>query len=236
MDKTLRIFVGYDGDVEPIAFHVFCQSIIEKSSIPVSFTPLALNTLKDYKETHTDGSNAFIYSRFLVPYLCDYQGLALFVDGDMIIRADVAELLKYYEQSPEKAVHVVKHDYTTKHPVKYLGAKNEDYPRKNWSSVMLFNCGAWRNKDLTPEYIMKATGKQLHRFEWLSDRLIGELPKEWNWLADEYEYNDQAKLVHYTLGTPCFKDYQSKAYADEWWGTYKRAIYPLTGNGKESEL
>lgn len=234
IDKTLRIFVGYDGNVEPVAYHVFCQSVIEKASVPVSFTPLALNTLAGYKETHTDGSNAFIYSRFLVPYLCDYQGYALFVDGDMLVRTDIAEILSY--TNPALAVSVVKHDYTTKHPVKYLGAKNEDYPRKNWSSVMLFNCGAWRNKDLTPEYIMKATGKQLHRFEWLKDHLIGELPKEWNWLADEYEYNDQAKLVHFTLGTCCFKDYQSKAYADEWWGTYKRAIYPLTGNGKESEL
>ena len=235
MDKVLRIFVGFDGAVEPCAYHVFCQSVIEKSSIPVSFTPLALNTLEGYTETHTDGSNAFIYSRFLVPYLCDYKGLALFVDGDMICRTDIAEILQY-ATDPSIAVSVVKHDYTTKHPVKYLGAKNEDYPRKNWSSVMLFNCGAWRNKDLTPEYIMKATGKQLHRFEWLKDELIGELPKEWNWLADEYEYNDSAKIVHFTIGTPCFKDYQTKSYADEWFGSYKRSIYPLTGNGKESEL
>ena len=234
MDKVLRIFVGFDGEVEPVAYHVFCQSVIEKASIPVSFTPLVLNTLSGYKETHTDGSNAFIYSRFLVPYLCDYQGYALFVDGDMIVRTDIAEILSYI--NPALAVSVVKHDYTTKHPVKYLGAKNEDYPRKNWSSVMLFNCGAWRNKDLTPEYIMKATGKELHRFEWLTDKLIGELPRHWNWLADEYEYNEYAKIVHYTLGTPCFKDYQTKAYADEWFGSYKRAIYPLTGNGKESEL
>lgn len=236
MERLLKVFIGFDGNVEPIAYHICCQSILEHSSIPVSFTPLALNTLKGYEETHTDGSNAFIYSRFLVPYLCDYSGVALFVDGDMIVRSDVAELLKYYEQSPEKAVHVVKHDYTTKHPVKYLGAKNEDYPRKNWSSVMLFNCGAWRNKDLTPEYIMKATGKQLHRFEWLSDRLIGELPKEWNWLVGEQEYNPDAKLVHFTLGTCCFKDYQDCEYSQEWWDIYNRAIYPLKGVNKESFL
>jgi hypothetical protein len=82
----LKIFVGFDGEVEPIAYHVFCQSVIEKATIPVSFTPLALNTLKGYTETHKDGSNAFIYSRFLVPYLCDYKGYALFVDGDMLCR------------------------------------------------------------------------------------------------------------------------------------------------------
>ena len=88
----LDIYVGYDGKVEPIAYHNFCQSVIEKSSIPVSFTPLALNTLKDYKETHTDGSNAFIYSRFLVPYLNNFKGIALFVDGDMICRTDIPHL------------------------------------------------------------------------------------------------------------------------------------------------
>jgi len=234
--KPLNIFIGYDGNVEPVAFYVACQSIIEKASIPVSFTPLALNTLKDYTETHTDGSNSFIYSRFLVPHLMDYSGYALFIDGDMLVSGDVAELLNYLDKDPSKAVWVVKHDYTTKSPVKYLGAKNEDYPRKNWSSVMLFNCNAWRNKDLTPEYVMNATGKQLHRFEWLKDELIGELPKEWNWLADEYEYNPDAKLVHYTLGTPCFVDYQYCDYSQEWWDTYHRAISPLTGNKSESEL
>ena len=89
----LNIFVGFDGEVEPVAYHVFCQSVIEKATIPVSFTPLALNTLKNYTETHTDGSNAFIYSRFLVPYLCDYKGYAMFVDGDMLCRTDIKELM-----------------------------------------------------------------------------------------------------------------------------------------------
>ena len=144
----LDIYVGYDGKVEPVAYHNFCQSVIEKSSIPVSFTPLALNTLKDYEETHTDGSNAFIYSRFLVPYLNGFKGVALFVDGDMICRTDIAEILENFDN--DEAVKVVKHNYKTKHPIKYLGAKNEDYPKKNWSSVMLWNCGHWLNKQLTP--------------------------------------------------------------------------------------
>ena len=137
----LDIYVGYDGKVEPIAYHNFCQSVIEKSSIPVSFTPLALNTLKDYEETHKDGSNAFIYSRFLVPYLNNFKGIALFVDGDMICRTDIAEILANFDN--DEAIKVVKHSYKTKHPVKYLGAKNEDYPKKNWSSVMLWNCSHW---------------------------------------------------------------------------------------------
>lgn len=231
----LKIFVGFDGKVEPIAYHVFCQSVIEHATIPVSFTPLALNTLSEYKETHTDGSNAFIYSRFLVPYLSDFKGLALFCDGDMICKADVAELIKDYNIN--EAVKVVKHHYKTKHPIKYLGAKNEDYPCKNWSSVMLWNCGHWLNKQLTPEFVTSSSGKYLHRFAWLKHQdQVGELPKEWNWLETEQAYNKDVKLVHHTLGTPCFKDYQNTDYAKDWWQTYYRMIYPLTGQDKESEL
>ena len=231
----LKIFVGFDGKVEPVAYHTFCQSIIEKSSIPVSFTPLALNTLSEYKETHTDGSNAFIYSRFLVPYLCDFKGMALFVDGDMICRTDIAEIL--WEHDQDEAVKVVKHYYQTKHPVKYLGAKNEDYPKKNWSSVMLWNCGHHLNKQLTPKFVMEKPGKYLHRFEWLKhEDQIGKLDNKWNWLETEYEYNPEAKLIHHTLGTPCFKDYQSTDYSQEWWDTYQRMIYPLIGNNRESKL
>jgi lipopolysaccharide biosynthesis glycosyltransferase len=233
----LKIFVGFDAAIEPIAYHTFCQSVIEKASIPVSFTPLALNTLNGYKETHGDGSNAFIYSRFLVPYLCDYKGYAIFVDGDMLCRTDIKELMDIVD--PLAAVSVVKHDYKTKYPTKYLGFKNEDYPRKNWSSVMVWNCDQFKNKQLTPEYIMKASGKELHRFEWLDNQfinLVGEIPKEWNWLVSEYGYNPDAKLVHFTLGTPCFTGYKNCDYANEWWETYHSMIYPLVGNNKETQL
>jgi lipopolysaccharide biosynthesis glycosyltransferase len=232
----LKIFVGMDLKVEPVAYAVFCQSVIEHSSIPVSFTPMALNTLSEYTETHTDGSNAFIYSRFLVPYLCDFKGMALWVDGDMIVRSDIAELLWEFQQ--DEAVKVVKHHYQTKHPIKYLGAKNEDYPKKNWSSVMLWNCGHHLNKQLTPKFVMEKDGKYLHRFEWLKypEEQVGKLDETWNWLVSEQGYNPDAKLVHYTIGSPCFKDYQDCDYSDEWFDTYKRMIYPLKGNGQESEL
>jgi lipopolysaccharide biosynthesis glycosyltransferase len=232
----LKIFVGMDLKIEPVAYAVFCQSVIEHSSIPVSFTPMALNTLSEYTETHNDGSNAFIYSRFLVPYLCDFKGMALWVDGDMIVRSDIAELLWEFQQ--DEAVKVVKHHYQTKHPIKYLGAKNEDYPKKNWSSVMLWNCGHHLNKQLTPRFVMEKDGKYLHRFQWLKypEEQVGKLDETWNWLETEYKYNPDAKLVHHTLGTPCFKDYQNTDYSQEWWETYQRMIYPLTGNNKESEL
>ena len=130
----IPIFVGYDPK-EAIAFHTCVNSIIRLSSEPVQIIPLALNLLKDYTELHTDGSNSFVYSRFLVPYLQSFTGWAIYIDGDMILRTDIAELWNL--QQPDKDVMVVQHDYKTKMPVKYLGAKNEDYPRKNWSSVIL---------------------------------------------------------------------------------------------------
>ena len=123
-----------------------------------------------------------------------------------------------------KAVQVVKHDYKTKFPKKYLGAKNSDYERKNWSSVMLINCSHFQNKRLTPDVVMNQTGSYLHRFSWLKDELIGELPREWNWLATEYPDNLNAKIIHYTLGTPCFKDYKNAPMADLWWKEYVRTI------------
>ena len=228
--QPLKIFVGFDGEVEPVAYHVFCQSVIEKATIPVSFTPLALNTLENYIETHDDGSNAFIYSRFLVPYLCDFRGYALYVDGDMLCRDDVNNLID--EIDPFAAVSVVQHDYKTKHPVKYCGNKNEDYPKKNWSSLMFWDCGHYKNARLTPEYIMKHEGKHLHRFEWLKNDfvdLVGELPKEWNWLVSEYDYNPDAKLVHFTIGTPCFNHYKDCDYAQEWYECLEKSLHPLEG-------
>jgi lipopolysaccharide biosynthesis glycosyltransferase len=211
--KPIPIFIGYDSR-EAIAFHTCVNSIVRHASQPVSIMPLALNNFKDYTETHTDGSNQFIYSRFLVPHLMDYQGQAIFMDGDMIVRGDIAELWAMRDLG--KDVQVVKHDYKTKMTTKYLGSKNEDYPRKNWSSVMIFNCQNFPTKKLTPEYIQKSTGAHLHRFEWTTDDRVGALPPEWNWLPDEYGANPDAKLLHYTLGTPCFHEFATTPMADEW--------------------
>lgn len=211
--KPIPVFIGYDPR-EAIAFHVCANSIIRHASKPVAIIPLALNLLDDYRETHTDGSNHFIYSRFLVPHLMGYQDWAIFIDGDMILRDDIVKLWNLRELS--KDVMVVKHDYKTRMPVKYLGAKNEDYPRKNWSSVILWNCGSWPNRRLTPEFVMSATGADLHRFTWINDERIGELPQEWNWLPDEFGANPNSRLIHHTLGSPCFHEFSTAPMADEW--------------------
>lgn len=209
----IPIFIGYDPR-EAVAYHVCANSIIRQVSQPVSLNPLALRNLGFYVEKHTDGSNHFIYSRFLVPHLMVYRGWAIFMDGDMLLRDDITKLWEL--RDPSKAVMVVKHNYKTRLKEKYLGSKNEDYPRKNWSSVVLWNCEHPGNKALTSEFVQNATGAQLHRFSWLEDPLIGELPIEWNWLPDELGSNEDAKLLHFTLGTPCFHEFATAPMANEW--------------------
>jgi hypothetical protein len=206
--------VGFDQR-EACVFHVFNQSLIETSSRPVAIHPLSTNMLKF--DGQQDGSNAFVYSRYLVPLLQDYKGWAIFVDGDMCLNADISELFELRDES--KAVMVVKHDYKTRSTRKYIGSPlesdNLDYPRKNWSSVMLFNCAHPSNKVLTKDYVASAGPVILHRFGWLNDDEIGELPLEWNWLEGEYEPNPEAKLVHHTLGTPGMNYYSDSQTARE---------------------
>lgn len=213
----INLFVGFDPR-EAVAYHVFCSSIIQNTSVPVQITPLVLSQLQEFNEMHDDRSNDFVYSRFLTPYLTNFKGWAIFADGDMICQGDLKELIDMAD--PLKAVMVVKHDYQTKATQKYLGNINENYPRKNWSSVILWNCDHPKHKILTPDFVSKQTGKFLHRFSWLDDQDIGELPLEWNWLASEYKVNREAKLIHYTLGTPCFKDYKNSDMADIWYHYY----------------
>jgi lipopolysaccharide biosynthesis glycosyltransferase len=217
--NKINLVIGFDQR-EAIAYHVFCQTIIERATMPVQFLPLAENTLNNYREVHTDGSNKFIYSRFLTPYLMNFSDWAIFADGDMVCQADISELWSLRDES--KAVQVVQHDYKTKAIKKYLGNKNEDYPRKNWSSLILWNCGHPKNAILTPEFIQAQPGSYLHRFSWLGDDLIGSLDTEWNWLAIEYPENPNAKLIHYTLGTPCFKDYVNESMSEVWNRSYLR--------------
>ena len=217
--KNVKIYIGFDQR-ESVAYHTFVQSLIDHASIPLDITPLAVKTLEGYEEKHKDKSNDFVYSRFLTPFLNDFKGWAIFVDGDMICQTDIKELLDLRDNS--KALQVVKHDYKTKANQKYLGNINQDYPRKNWSSVILWNCTHPKHKILTPDFIANQTGKYLHRFSWLEDEEIGELPKEWNWLATEYPKNEQANIIHYTLGTPCFKDYRDAEMSDIWFKKYDR--------------
>lgn len=209
----LRIFIGYDP-AETVAYHVLCHSILKRSSIPVSFTPINKRNIAEFNRGKEDGSTEFSFSRFLTPYLAGYTGQALFMDCDMLVRCDIAEILEECDLWHD--VFVVKHDYTPKRKTKFLGNDQHVYPRKNWSSVMLFNCFSSACKRLTPQAVNQKSGKYLHQFEWCEGKRIGELPAEWNHLVGEYLGNPGAKIVHFTLGTPCFKGYENQEYASEW--------------------
>ncbi|MBC7802818.1 MAG: glycosyltransferase [Candidatus Parcubacteria bacterium] len=211
----LRIFIGYDSK-ESVAYHTLSHSIMRRSSIPVSISPVMLSQLQavNTRARGATESTEFSLTRFFVPMLSGFQGWSLFMDCDMLCRTDIAELAAFAERSADKAVLVCKHDYVPKTDRKFLGQVQTRYPRKNWSSLVLFNnerCVA-----LTPDYVNGATGLELHRFAWTDDELIGELPLAWNWLVGEYERNDGAKIVHYTLGGPYFDDYRDCDYAEEW--------------------
>lgn len=214
----IPVYIGFDTR-EEAGSHVFASSLINRASQPVSIVPLHLDLFSAfYRAGHRDGSNAFIYTRFLIPFLQDFKGWAMFCDGaDMLMREDVSELWAlrdYY-----KAVMVVKHDYKTRHPRKYVGtqmeADNHDYPRKQWSSVMLINCGHFAWRQMTPEMLRTMTGPDLHSFKWMNEEVIGELPVEWNWLADEFGPNPDAKLLHWTAGSPGFLHYRNAPHAEE---------------------
>ena len=213
----INIFIGYD-EGEKVSYHILSESIRRHSSVPLSITPLCLNNIPEFKrEKQPNQSTEFAFSRFMVPYLSNYKGWSIFMDCDMMFRSDIKDLwdLRTYKYS----VMCCQHDYEPKQGIKFRGAKNEPFPKKNWSSMMLFHNSQCTK--LTPEYVNTATGLELHQFKWLErDHMIGNIPLEWNWLVGEYDYNEEAKNVHWTLGGPYFKDYARSDYADEWFDIY----------------
>jgi hypothetical protein len=216
----LNVFIGYDP-AESVAFYTLAHSILRRSSIPVSIAPLMRTQLQGLYTRQRGPTEAteFSLSRFLVPALSGFRGRSVFMDCDMLCRADIAQLAAQIERQPGKALLVCKHDYVPKTERKFLDHVQTKYPRKNWSSLMIFDnerCGA-----LTPGYVNSAPGLDLHRFKWLDDGAIGELPLEWNWLVGEYDYSPEAKMVHFTLGGPYFDEYRDCDYAGEWFEEFE---------------
>ena len=212
----IRVFIGFDPR-ETVAFHVLSQSIHARASQPVAITPVMLSQLEGLmtRERNPLQSTDFSFSRFLTPYLCDYDGWAVFMDCDMLVLKDMAEL--WALRDDDYAVQVVKHNHVPEEDTKFLGAPQTQYEKKNWSSVMLFNCQ--KCQTLTPEYVNTASGLDLHRFHWLDgDHLIGRLPHSWNHLVayDQTVPISQVFNLHYTSGGPYYKEYQTTDYAEEW--------------------
>ena len=216
----IDVFIGYD-EGEKVAFHILAESIRRNSSQPVSITPLCLSNLPEFtREKQENQSTDFAFSRFMIPHLRNYQGFSIFMDCDMMFRGDIAEL--WSKRNFIYSVMCCKHDYEPKQD-KFRGAKNEKFEKKNWSSMMIMNNGLCNR--LTPEYVNTATGLDLHKFKWLpNDDAIGTLDLEWNWLVGEYDYNPDAKNVHWTLGGPYFEEYAISDYADEWFEIYYDTI------------
>ncbi|XP_071691970.1 protein CDI-like [Rutidosis leptorrhynchoides] len=220
--KPFRFFVGYDTR-EDIAYEVCRYSISKRSSIPVEIIPIKQSQLRDQKlfwrERNKLESTEFSFTRFLTPYLAGYEGWAVFVDCDFLYLSDVKEL---YDLIDDKyAVMCVQHDYTPKESTKMDGAVQTVYPRKNWSSMVLYNCGHPKNKGLTPEIVNKESGAYLHRFMWLDDEDIGEVPFVWNFLVGHNQVVDgdvstYPKAIHYTSGGPWFEACKDCEFADLW--------------------
>ena len=224
----IRVFLGYDPR-EAVAFHVAAHSIHRHSSRPVSVAPLMLSQLQNTFRRPRDPkqSTDFSFSRFLVPYLCGFEGWAIFADCDILFREDIAKLWELCDD--RYAVMVVKHQHVPAETVKFLGHEQTAYAKKNWSSLILFNNP--RCRALTLDYVHQASGLALHRFEWLdSDDLIGHVPAGWNHLVDydsEASGNTAANL-HYTLGGPWFENCRGCGFAPVWWEELDRALHPIS--------
>ena len=216
----MKIYVGYDTR-EDIAYQV-CEHSIYSNSTDAQVVPLNQQSLRQdkwyWRELDKLASTEFTFTRFLIPALENYKGWALFCDSDIVFTTDIKEL---FDQADDKyAVMCVQHDYTPKEGVKMDGQKQTIYPRKNWSSVILYNCGHPSNKKITMDLVNDPdiTGAYLHRFSWLDDSEIGELGKEWNWLVDWYDETEDSKpkAIHYTEGGPWFENYRNCEFAQEW--------------------
>ena len=220
--QPLRVYVGWDSR-EDIAFQVCKQSILDNTYSPVEIIPIKLKPLRKdglyWREEDKLASTEFTFSRFLVPHLADYSGWALFIDCDFVFTTDIQKL--FDQANDNYAVMCAQHDYTPKNGFKMDGQKQTVYPRKNWSSMMLFNCGHPANQRLTVDLINNATtsGAYLHRLSWLSDKHIGKLSHEWNWLVGWYKepQDGSPKALHYTEGGPWFEEYRNCEYNYYWY-------------------
>ncbi len=213
MTTPIPIFIGYDPR-ERAATNVLIDSLYQNSTVPLSITPLITPQLEKeglyWRKRDPKQSTAFSFTRFLVPYIMNYQGWAIFMDCDILCQVDISKL---WEKRDEKySLLCVQHEHIPQETIKFQGETQSAYPKKNWSSVMLINCK--KCNALTVDYVNKASGLELHRFHWLEgDKEIGSLEKIWNHLVDVEEApsedlnkNESPGLLHWTLGGPWFKD------------------------------
>ncbi|MFC3695201.1 glycosyltransferase [Chenggangzhangella methanolivorans] len=219
MDTANKIFVGYDSR-EDIAWQVCRGSIERHASQEIPVYPLKQTTLRELglytRPADKGASTEFSLTRFLTPYLANTSGWSIFVDCDFLFTRDVNEVFQNLD--PSKAVYVVQHEYTPAMAIKMDGKSQSVYPRKNWSSFIIFNGANEYVKTLTPDVVNASGPAHLHRFSWLpSDDLIGSLPLEWNFLVGEYDKPAATPAaIHYTNGGPWFENCVDVDYGDLW--------------------
>jgi len=213
----LNVYVGYDSRLDEV--YNVCKYSIERRS-NVNVIPIVQQELRNQniycRDVDTEGSTEFTLTRFLVPYLNKFTGWAIFCDCDFLFTIDVNEVFSKVDN--QYAVMVVKHNYVPKTPFKMDNRRNYILPRKNWSSFILYNCAHPSNKVLSPDLVNRETPSYLHRFQWLSDDLIGELSIEYNWLVGYYNETSvlKPKIIHYTDGGPWFANYKDVEYSEIW--------------------
>ena len=198
-DNVFRVFIGYD-DRQAVSYTTLQHSILETSSGPVSVTPLILSTLPITRR----GLTPFTFSRFLVPWLCNYEGHALFLDADMFLVSDICEMIQYFND--DHAISVVR-----------------SIAQFEQSSVMLFNNAHPKNIQLTPDFIQH-TEENLHGLCWLEGEDIGEMDGKWNQLVGYQECRGSSGNLHFTMGVPAFPETSTSDFGQLWTDCAKRAI------------
>lgn len=218
--EQMHLFIGYDSTNEGqrLAFEVCRRSALRHAAAPLAVHRLAKKELEDsgaYRRQDRTGATEFTYTRFLVPYLMGYQGFAVFCDSDFLWLQDPGLLWQHVD--PTKAVSCVQHDYQACPSLRKMdGVVQEYYPRKNWSSLMVFNCGHPSVRKLTPESVEHESPAWLHRMQWCHDSEIGALPLEFNYLVGYYDDRVRPVAYHFTDGGPWYHDTRDVAHGEEW--------------------
>jgi hypothetical protein len=209
-----HVYIGYD-ESQAVAYHVLAHSIVRRASIPVAIVPVARHLVRSWysRPREANASTDFSYTRFLTPWLhSQCGGWCVFMDCDMLMRSDIAELFRLADD--KYRVLVRKHDEQTQGgPTKFRGNVQHVYPRKNWSSLMLMHAGRCYQP---PKHVAQHGAPHMHRFGTMADAKIGALPVGWNHLVGVEAPNPDAKLVHYTLGGPWIAGFENCEFADEW--------------------
>lgn len=228
MQDIIRVFIGHDSRT-PNHTEVCRESILANTQSPVFIETLDMDALRRaslYRRWHymnedevivdgVDGrpfSSEFTFTRFLIPCLMQWKGYAIFCDSDFMFKGDIQEI--WDTRDSRYAVRVAKQEYASRSSMKKNLVPQQNYPRKNWSSLILWNASHPAHHMLTSYMVNSSSGSWLHRFSWLDDLDIGGLDPRWNWIEGTTEGEPQA--VHFTMGTPDIDMYRDSMHAAEW--------------------